>query len=168
HLANLAASFTVLDRVLETEHAVAGDQSLDLARLWCNQTDAHAVADFGDLDSLEHLRKETSGVKREHIDIGAGLGDGVQERLILEPEVGREDDASLDSPPHLPDAIGKVLYSREVIAKLVGLFLRGIPTERLRIAQARLIGMAQPRERRFPSPDRPLVSDLSGIEAGAQ
>ena len=70
----------------EAEHAVAGDQLLDLAGIGRDQPDADAVAQLGQLDRLQHFREQAPGIEREDVDLGAGLGDGMQDRLILESE----------------------------------------------------------------------------------
>ena len=93
----------------EAEHPVAGDQRLDLLCVRRDQANANPVAQLGQLDRLEHFGKQAPGIEGEDIDLGAGLGDGVKDRLILEPEAGRERDAALDPPPHLADSIGQAL-----------------------------------------------------------
>ena len=67
-----------------------------------HQANADAVAQLGQLDRLQHLGEQAPGIEGEDVDVGAGLGDGMKDRLILEPEIGREDDAAIDPPPHLP------------------------------------------------------------------
>ena len=94
HLADLAAGLAVLDREPEAEDAVARDELLDLARVGHDHADAQAVALLACLQRLQRLGKVAAGVEGENVDVGAGCGDGMQQRLVLETEARREGDAA--------------------------------------------------------------------------
>src|SRR6476619_4655003 len=123
HFAYLAAAFAILDRIAEAEHAVAGDQGLDLGGFRGYQADAQAIADLGKLDGLEHLGEQTAGIESEDVDVGPGLGNGIKDGLIVEAEARGEGDASLHRPPHLGDPLSKVLDAREPRIELHSLAL---------------------------------------------
>ena len=63
----LELGFQLRHRLLALgDRVVARDESLDFARLRCDETDADAVADFGNLDRLEHFGKQTPSIERKH------------------------------------------------------------------------------------------------------
>ena len=107
---------------------------LDLTGIGRDQTDAHAVAQLRQLDGLQHLREQPPGIEGEDVDVGAGFGDGMQDRLILELKAGGEHDAAFDPPPHLPDAVGEALDAGETLVELARLLARGVPAQRQKIA----------------------------------
>ncbi len=166
--AHLAAGLAVVDRLAEAEHAVAGDESLDLRGFRRDEPDAQAIANLGKLDGLKHLGKQAAGVEGENIDVGAGLGDGIEDRLIVETEAGREDDPSLHRPPYFGDALGEAFDFSKPRVQFLGLALRGIAAERLRVAEARLIEVADAGQRPLPGFDVVGIGDLGSVEARAQ
>src|SRR5581483_5225852 len=148
-LPHLAAALAVLDRVAKTEYAVACDKLLNLTRVGRNEPDAQAVAELRQLDGLEHLGKQPAGIEGEDVDVfDAGLGDGVQDGLVLEPKAGREGDAPLDPAARLPDAVGERLDARKPLVELARLLPRRVAAKRQEVAIALLIVAAVARKRR--------------------
>ncbi len=127
-----------------------------------------AIAKLRQLDRLQHLGEQAPGVEGEDIDLGAGLGDGMQDRLVLKPEAGGEDDAPLDPPPHLPDAVGEALDPCQALIERLGLFARGIAAQRQKIAVAPLVVVLDARHGSLPDARLLGVGDLGGVESGAQ
>src|SRR5262245_25727984 len=84
--AHLAAGLAVVDRLAEAEHAVASNERLHLRGFRRDEPDAQAIADLGELDGLKHLGTQAAGVEGENIDVSAGLGDGIEDGLIVETE----------------------------------------------------------------------------------
>ena len=81
------------------------------------------VAQLGKLDRLKHLGEKAPGIERKHVDLCARFGDGVQNRLILEPETGGEGNPAFDPPPDLTDAVGQILVPGKTQVERVRLFL---------------------------------------------
>ncbi len=102
------------------------------------------------------------------IVVDAGLGDGVQDGLVLETEARRKSDAPLDAPVHLPDAVGQALDARQALVELVGLLSGRAAAKRQEITVARLIVAMVTRQRRLPGRGLLGVGDLGGVEARAQ
>ena len=92
----------------------------------------------------------------------------MQDRLILEPEAGGEDDAAFDLAAHLPDAVGEALHPHEPLVERLGLFVRGFAAKRQRIAIAALIIVLDARHRCLPDARLLGIGDLGGVEARAQ
>ena len=86
----------------------------------------------------------------------------MQDRLILEPEAGGEDDAAFDPPAHLPDAVGQALDPREPLVERLGLLARGVAAKRQRIAEAPLIIVLDARD---ATPSRSRACSGSVISA---
>ena len=61
-----------------------------------------------------------AGVEREHVDVGAAAGDGVQDRLILDAEAGREGDAPFDRAGQEVEALAEIAATRHLQVKQAG------------------------------------------------
>src|SRR5262249_22238964 len=126
NLAHLAAGLAVVDRMAEAEHAIAGDQRLDLGCFRRHHPDAQAVTNFREFDGLQYLREQPSRVEGEDIEVDVGFGDRMEDGLIVETKTRGEGDAALDRPPHFGYALGEVLDSGDPGIQLLRLTLRSV------------------------------------------
>ena len=168
HFSHMAAALTVLHGMAEAEYAVAGDKRLDLGGVRRHDADAPVIADFGKLDRLQHFGEQAPGVEGENVDIGAHLGNRVQDGLVLKAKTGREGNAADDGAANFVDPVRELRDGGKPRIERLGALLGGIAAKRRGVAVGALIVVTDVLQRSLPDLGIGRIGDLHRVEAGAQ